>query len=289
MLLLLGGEAIGQTSNPFELTPRLSQQDTQAQTFPLSDSTASISNNPFDIINTPVTRKNNPRPVQIPAPSELPEESKSLVFRFGLVIFILSMLAFLLTILRNIAIKSFQAFLNNNMLNQLYRDQEGRGISPFLLLYAMFLTNLGIFLFFSLDVFGIRLADNSMGMFLLCLAGSVGLFMGKHFLLSLVSFIFPVSKEISKYHFLIIVYGIVIGFMLVPVNLFLAFGSEGVLKQVVYGMLVLIALVYAYRYFRAMAIASKFLVFHKFHFLLYICTIEITPAIIILKLAQSGI
>jgi hypothetical protein len=289
-LVLMGGAAMGQHSNPFEILPRLGEPEQQPIRPADPASVVAKSSNPFDIVSDPATVKNNNTKTVFP-PAETPvlPKADSSLFRFLLVVFILSMVAFLLTILRSVAVKSFNAFLNNNMLNQLYREQEGRGVSPFLLLYVMFLMNLGIFLYFCLDVFGIRLVGQLVGSFFLCLAAGFGLFVGKHFLLAIVSFIFPVKKEISRYHFLMIIYGIVIGFLMVPFNLFLAFGPETALRNAIFLLLALIGLAYVYRYVRAMAIASKFLVFHKFHFLLYICTIEITPAIIILKIAQSGI
>ncbi len=290
LLLLLAWTATAQSGNPFEIVPRLDMPESQEQAIESPDSIAKETGNPFDIIHDPgIAKRKRKKTILPPAGTPVSPQSDSSLFRFILVVFILSMVAFLLTILRSIAVKSFSAFVNNNTLNQLYRDQEGRGISPFLLLYVMFLMNLGIFLYFCLDVYGIRPLNHQLGLFALCLAASFGLFLGKHLLLSLVSFIFPVKKEISRYHFLIIIYGIVIGFLLVPFNLFLAFGPESALRNVIFFLLLALGLVYVYRYFRAMAIASKFLVFHKFHFLLYICTIEITPVIIILKIAQSGI
>lgn len=291
MLLLVLSPAISQSANPFEILPRLSKNAQERMPAAEADTAAEpLSTNPFDIIRQPSTANNNNKVTISPplARPELPAEDSS-VFRFVIVVFILSMLAFLLTILRSIAVKTFSAFINNNMLNQLFRDQEGRGISPFILLYVMFLINLGILLFFAMDAYNVRPFSNQIGLFLFCLALSFGLFLGKHLLLSMIGFIFPVKKEISRYHFLIIIYGIVIGFILVPFNLFFAFGPELALRKVMFVLSIMIGSVYAYRYIRGMAIASKFLVFHKFHFLLYICTIEIMPVIIMLKILQNGV
>ncbi len=282
-------DVMAQNTNPFEINSRLEEEDTLSLDVPQLENTSPSSSNPFDITSTPSKPGLNSRQVKPKVTPKSSSKNSSAVFKFVLVIIILTILAFLLTILRSVAAKSFNAFLNSNMLNQLYREQEGRGISPFVLLYLMFLINLGIFLFLSLEVFGYSFSNNKILALLISLACSFGLFIGKHFLLSLVGFIFPVKKEISRYHFLIIIFGIIIGFLLVPFNLLLAFGPESTLEKIVYGFLFSVGLIYVYRYFKAMAIASKFLVFHKFHFLLYICTIEIAPVIIILKIAQGGI
>ncbi len=289
LLTLTVAPMSAQNENPFEISARLEEKAALPSPLPSQD-TAVTPANPFGKRTTSAKREGD-RQTAFPAEKKQnpQEERLTAVFRFALVVFILSMLAFLLTILRSVAGRSFSAFANMNMLNQLYREQEGRGISPFLLLYAMFLINLGIFIFLSLHAFNLAFVSNNLLMLLFCLLGSFGLFLGKHLLLGLVSFIFPVQKEVSKYHFVIIIFGIVIGFLLAPVNLLLAFGPQNMVRQIAYLTAGAIGLIYAYRYFRAMTIASKFLVFHKFHFLLYICTIEITPAIIILKLLQGDI
>jgi len=38
---------------------------------------------------------------------------------------------------------------------------------------------------------------------------------------------------------------------------------------------------------RGLLLANKFVLFHKFHFLLYICIVEIAPVVLVLKLIFS--
>jgi hypothetical protein len=180
LFLLFGLSVLGQRSNPFEIIPRLGEVEQQPVLSVDSGSLVARSNNPFDIVSDPVKAENNNIKTIFP-PVETPVLPKgdSSVFRFILVVFILSMVAFLLTILRSVAVKSFSAFLNNNMLNQLYREQEGRGVSPFVLLYVMFLMNVGIFLYFCMDILDVRPINNEIGLFFLCLGASFGLFFGK--------------------------------------------------------------------------------------------------------------
>ena len=50
------------------------------------------------------------------------------------------------------------------------------------------------------------------------------------------------------------------------------------------GALPMSGLTYIFRSLRGLFVAGRFLAFHKFHFLLYICTVEIAPVLILIKL-----
>ena len=282
-------EANTQNSSPFDLLPRL--PETVIETV---DTIQEIPSNinPFDIIadeNLIKPKRKSSQPVRTAPLTEEEKQDKSYRFRFGLVVFILFCLSILLTILRSVISKSINAFLNSNLFNQLYREQQGRGILAYLLLYAMYIILFGIFVFLCLEHYQIEITQNLFLQLLYSIGGAFAIFVGKHLLLSIVSNVFPIEKEMSKYHFIIIIFGIIIGILLAPINLLLAFGPENFAETLIYITAIAILIIYIFRYSRSIPLASKQLVFHKFHFLLYICTIEIAPAVILLKLILSGI
>jgi hypothetical protein len=53
----------------------------------------------------------------------------------------------------------------------------------------------------------------------------------------------------------------------------------------VFWVLGLVSIFYIYRSLRALNIGSKFLVSDQFHFLLYLCTVEVAPVVLLAKLA----
>ncbi|MEL7122858.1 MAG: DUF4271 domain-containing protein [Bacteroidota bacterium] len=282
-------EANTQNGSPFDLLPRLPEPVIEAIDT-VQETPSDI--NPFDIIadESLITQKRKTnQPVRTVPLTEEEIQDKSYRFRFGLVVFILFCLSILLTILRSVISKSIRAFLNSNLFNQLYREQQGRGILAYLLLYAMYIILFGIFIFLCLEHYQIDVAQNQFLELMYCIGGVFAVFVGKHLLLSIVGNVFPIEKEMSKYHFIIIIFGIIIGILLAPINLLLAFGPENFAETLIYATFIAILLIYLFRYSRSIPLASKQLVFHKFHFLLYICTIEIAPAVILLKLILSGI
>jgi hypothetical protein len=126
---------------------------------------------------------------------------------------------------------------------------------------------------------------------MLCIGALAGFFLFKHLLLQIVGFVFPVKKEISAYNFTIIIFNIVLGFVIVPAIFFTAYAPAAIREYVIFGTAGVIALTYLFRGLRGLFIANRFLAWHKFHFLLYLCAVEIAPLLIVVKLLfnQQGI
>jgi hypothetical protein len=154
------------------------------------------------------------------------------------------------------------------------------------MLYGNFLFNAGIFVFLVTRVFQ-RETFNNLSFLLLCLAGAAAAFLSKHLMLSIMRTLFPLETEVRKYNFLIIIFNCVLGLFLVPFNLLIAFSAKAGSQQLllVSWMLGLVAIFYAYRSLRASSIGAKFLSQSPFHFLLYLCTVEIAPVLLLVKLA----
>lgn len=280
ILLLASGSSLAQTDNPFELLPRL-PDDTAAVASALAGENTG---NPFDVV--PGERA-TPRP-----PEPLPE-IKPLVsdgrerFHFVLTLVQLLLLASLVTLLRTVILRAVQAFANENMFNQLYREREARGPLPFMLLTILFFLNAGLFLFHLNEILGSGMAIGYFQQLGLGILLVVLLLFLKYLLLQLIGYIFPVQKQVDRYRFLITVFAIVTGLILIPVNLLLAYGPSDLHRSLVLGTLGVIALIYLFRALRALLIANQKVSLFSFHFFLYICTIEIAPVLIFWKLISN--
>ena len=286
----LGAIAFSQQSaSPFDIIPRLPQSDS-----PDSVITISASSNPFDInqINaqsltqpsgyTPqfqVERKRKPLSVK---------EKTALYQRF-LIITVLTVIAIMtivITVFRIFIAKIWKAFLNDNILSQLLREQ-GAGVTiAYLILYLIFFINAGIFAFLALRYFNIKVpVPNSNVLGLLLCIGGVGLFYSvKHLLLSVVSYVFPIEKEVGRYSFTVMVFNIVAGIFLAPVILFAAYSSEGISGAVIKMTILALLGVMLFRGLRGLFIANRFFAWHKFHFFLYLCAVELAPLLVTFKL-----
>ncbi len=280
MLVCLGTIAFAQrNANPFELTPRLPEKEIAE-----SDS-VEVVGNPFDI--TTSVAKEKVTPFSSEKKANRSNVDARMVFLFTMVMFILLAITILFTISRSFFIKSYRAFLNENMTNQLLREVESTSLLPFIILYSFFFINIGFFTYLVLESYNILPKRDYFLYFAYCLGVVIAVLLLKHLLLSLVGYIFPVYQEIQRYNFTIIIFGIVIGLILTPVNVLLAYGPDSIDKYLIFLTLGTLGIIYLYRYIRGILIANRFWAFHRFHFLLYICTVEIAPVMVLVKLATS--
>lgn len=267
------------STNPFDLTPRLDPRNVQQDTTRGSD-------NPFDMIGpSAAPRAGTARRSRQPVSSEDAYRR----FLFVAVIGVLVLLTLLMTGVRAFLQRAYSAFATDTMMNQVYRDRESSGLLPYLVWYIYFFVNAGLFLYFILRFYDVSLTSSHYLQWLYCTAGVAGLYMLKHLLLNITGFIFPVAAQIKRYNFLIIIFGIIIGLILTPINILLAYGPEELFNILIFIALGAVGLIYGFRYLRGLFIANKFLLFYRFHFLLYICTVEIAPVMVLVKLILNQI
>ncbi len=273
-------------SNPFELIHRLPKEVLAAEGLTLTPT------NPFDVVAH-----------RAPVAAEALAENNTAAFnpfavlpRGGglsggimatLLLLAFGFLTFSVASNRSSVGKAWAGFLNDNGFSVAQREASGFvGSTPYYMLYGNFLFNSGIFVFLVTRVFQ-QETFNNLSFLLLCLAGAAAAFLSKHLMLSIMRTLFPLETEVRKYNFLIIIFNCVLGLFLVPFNLLIAFSAKAGSQQLllVSWMLGLVAIFYAYRSLRASSIGAKFLSQSPFHFLLYLCTVEIAPVLLLVKLA----
>ncbi|MEZ5040963.1 MAG: DUF4271 domain-containing protein [Saprospiraceae bacterium] len=273
----------GTGENPFELTPRLKDKpQTEKQVREVPENT-----NPFDLVTpTPETPKLIEPLVRT---EEVDEEGPfgGPSFLLGVILFGLVLMTVLVTSLRPFLVKCYRAVLNENMLNQIYRERETGLFVPYFILYLMFFVNAGIFLFLLLKYHHITFTNYPILLLTGCVLLISLLFFLKHLLLAVVGGIFPVTKETSIYSFTIMVYCIMLGLVLAPVNLMIAYAPDELANILILGSLFFIVSLYVIRGFRGLLLANDYLRFNIFHFLLYICTVEIVPVLVLYKLITN--
>lgn len=245
--------------------------------------------NPFDIGSSGAPQQSQPVPKPDPvakADKKMPSNS----FVFGIILGMLLLLSIAVSLNRFILRNLYQAFLNDASFRQALKDRVSFGWSPFIMLYILFLVNAGIFVYLLTMHNGISTIKVPRLVWLeYCILGVSAVFLLKLAVLSYIGYVFPVAKESSSYRFLMIIFGIILGLFLVPVNIFLAFSQEATGDWLIILSLILIAALYIFRSFRSLVIATRFLAFHKLHFLLYLCTVEVAPLIILTKLIYQNI
>ena len=205
---------------------------------------------------------------------------------FSVLLLVLAFLTFSVATNRTALGKSWRAFLNDNALNVAMREASGLvGSTPYYMLFINYLANAGVFIFLMTRAFqGEKF--NNLKFLLLCILVISILMLGKQLLVNIVSFLFSVQEEAGRYNFLTVIFDCVLGLFLAPFNLMIAFAVQGDYQILMaFWMVGLLLVFYGYRTLRALTIGSKFLGSAPFHFLLYLCVVEILPLVILTKLA----
>jgi len=241
--------------------------------------------NPFDII------KEAPVIVIPSAKSNIKENtskstktpSRKLEFMFWVLSGLLIIFASVFGVSRNRLSQIYNSFLNENFLRQTHRYNDGSFSLVYIFLYLLAFASIAIFIFLSAAHFNANFPNKFF--FLLQLFGGVTLlFFGKHLLLQIIGYIFPLKKEMSLYSFTIMIFGILVGLLLFPLNAVIAYAPVAAGKIAVYLALGAILAIYLFRTIRGLSIGSKHLVLHKFHFFVYLCTVEILPVVVLIKM-----
>ena len=217
------------------------------------------------------------------APSLLNKQSYSKNFLFWIFLLTLILTAFVVSNTRSAVQNAYQALLSDNALRQIHRGQVGWGNFGQLALYGLFLLNMGIFAFLMYFRYVGQSPYGQFATFMLCLGGVCLAFLIKHAILFIISSVFPIAKEIKLYNYIIITGGIFLSLILLPLNIFIAYSPDSLKELFTYSAFGVIGLVYLLRSLRSLSVASPYMMTDQFHFLLYLCAVEIAPLMILVK------
>lgn len=180
----------------------------------------------------------------------------------------------------------FQAAVNISVTNQMLRDENLLLQRASLLLTIMFNLVAAFFLYeismsfeWSSDYIG-----SGFGRFLIFAFAVSFVYSFKFIFLRLTAFIFKTDKPVSVYIFNIFLINNILGITLLPLIIGISFLPQPYSKLVIYISLALIILGFFYRILRGLLNSLGHSEFSKFHLLLYLCTLEIAPLLVFIKL-----
>lgn len=111
----------------------------------------------------------------------------------------------------------------------------------------------------------------------------LSLYVGKFLFLGFAGWIFNVKEGAQTYIFIVFLINKIIGVMLIPFILVIAFSDPALADAAITASLILIGLLFFYRYFVSLKSFRRDLHINPFHFFLYLCGVEIVPLLVIGK------
>ena len=240
--------------------------------------------NPFDVSHIPIRKsklKNEADAFKSRVKRENEKESGSNAFLFFLNLLSAFLLAVVINTEKGVLKKISNAITNENVLKLMHREEK-RGISGYnLLLYISYFINAAIFVYLIGNAFFKAQGWKYYQMIFLVI---LGIYLGRHLFLNILGNLFPIKKDSQLYGFTIQTFNIFLGLILIPLNLIIAFGPEKIAVPLIYVGLVFIGILALLRTFRGFLIATSYIQSNLFHFLLYLCTFEILPILLLIKI-----
>lgn len=217
------------------------------------------------------------------SPSNL-SSSKQSNWLFLVLLGVLAFMAVVLSAYKSNVTKTFQAFVNATAAGNLHREQHMPFSPNNVANHTLFALTMGSFVFLATQLLAPNLGLNSFMAYCLFVLGIGGLYLAKNVQLQLIGQILPYQQEINFYGFLIANHNKVLAFSLIPSLFLLAYAPPGLQSITLYTSIFAIGLVHLYRCIRTLTAVSDIIIFHKFHFFVYLCTVELAPVVILLKL-----
>jgi hypothetical protein len=198
-------------------------------------------------------------------------------------LFLLVFLASLWVLFRGLLRQCIGAVVNDSVMAQLYRRRSEGQVRALWFAYLYFLLIAGLFLYLIAHHFGL---DREWGLLAgwgfasLLVAAALGL---KLVVLNLLGQVYGLRKEVSRYTFVLMVFSIVAGLFLFPLNLLVTYAPSGWTPAALIAGATLLILTYLLHLLRGTFITNRYLRDRPLHFLLYLCTIEIAPILLVYR------
>ncbi|PSL35281.1 uncharacterized protein DUF4271 [Chitinophaga ginsengisoli] len=177
----------------------------------------------------------------------------------------------------------FRAFMNPTLSQRQLKDQLSQSPFPNFLLNSFFVISLALYLYL-LMYRQQYITSNTAWMAIPGLIVLVAVVYGvKYLMLRFCGWLFGSSELADAYIFILYLINKVLGILLVPFLVILAFCTPELAKAFMYISIFFIVLLVAYRYIRSYSVVKQYLSFSRLHFFLYLCAFEVAPVLIITK------
>lgn len=203
------------------------------------------------------------------------------------IIFLLQL--FLLVVIRLVFDKDFfaqlRAFFNVNLSQQLQREIENSIPFSTLLLNVNGFISLAMLAYLLLvRQFGLNVtALNDGQLFVIILVATSILHMLKYLLMRGSAFIFPIVPEMNLYNFNFFLNHQLLGILLIPLNMIIAYAPADTPAVVSIIALSVACISFIMLTIKGLGIGRSYFRLYKFHFIIYICTLEIAPILVLYK------
>ena len=178
----------------------------------------------------------------------------------------------------------FRIFFQTNFRQKSIREQLLQNKMPSLLLNLFFCISGGLFLYFVASYKGWLQPNGFIQKAALCIALVTIVYVVKYIGLRISGWLFGMEDVTETYLFIVFLINKIVGVLLLPAILILALGSNILQPVLLVISLLLLVILYLYRYLIALPIVRNHSGLTGFHFFIYLCAFEVVPVLLIYKL-----
>jgi len=173
-------------------------------------------------------------------------------------------------------------FYNDRVLAQINKEDSLFTSWPYIFLYTIFTLSLGLFITIYRSYI-MHLGPVEFTDFLKISVGLALLFLLKIIFVRIIGVLFDIEKLVREYIVFLYLFYFNSVLILMPLLLFIAFIPAMYFKFLLIFFLVVIAILFLYRFLKTISILIGSLRFSIFYLILYLCTLEIAPILILVK------
>lgn len=177
----------------------------------------------------------------------------------------------------------FRVFFNTSLRQSQLTDQLLQAKQVSLLYNILFILTGGLYIYFLLSHFkwiGSQTPLIAVGICIICLAV---IYFAKYASLRFTGWITGYNTAAGTYLFIIFLINKILGVLLIPFVIVIAFGRDFLQYPAALVSLLLIALMFMLRFLRSYSLLRKDIKVSRFHFFIYIMGVEILPLLLIYK------
>lgn len=177
----------------------------------------------------------------------------------------------------------FRVFFNTSLRQSQLTDQLEQATLPSLLFNFFFALSAGLFIYVLYDHYDTENREINWFYFLICIVAVAACYLVKFISLLLIGWLTGYRPEAKMYIFSVFLLNKIIGLVLLPFSLLLAFSSDEITGYVSVISFMFLGILFITRFFRAYGVLQSRLKFNGFHFIVYIVALEILPILLIYK------
>lgn len=220
-------------------------------------------------------------PVSLAAKQKTKNGKEFLFYLLGIVILLLALFKVFYTRYFN---NIFRVFFNTSLRQNQLTDLLLQAKLPSLIFNIFFVISAGLYAWLLLDHYHLLKESNNYIFIALSILFVGIIYFGKFLLLKLIGWISGMGAATDQYIFVIFLINKIIGILLIPFIILLAFAPSNWLTAIIILSFCVIGILFLLRYLRSYGLLQNQLKINRFHFLLYIIGMELLPILLIYKL-----